>query len=293
MEPADPGPDVDTSNPQLYKVSFKPDQADMAATKHLDTQLGILDTRAAPRGLLVVYLHGAGAPSTCGSNAHGEVLAGMGFHVVSPCYVADYGVSNCNGDIEGCRLEAFDGVDHHSFVDIAPPDSIEVRVAKALTYLQEQIPAGDWTYFLDKSGEKPRWDKIVVSGISHGASTSAVIGKHRTVERVVSLSGPLDSNQAWLTAPSITPIERFYAFSHTGDSQHAGHLKSFAALGLPGEPISVDAAMPPYGDSHRLISSAPTGDGHGSTQAGGASPKDADGKYRFLPVWQYMYTGTP
>jgi hypothetical protein len=34
-------------------------------------------------------------------------------------------------------------------------------------------------------------------------------------------------------------------------------------------------------------------DGHVSTQAGGSSPKDGDGKYVFLPVWEYLYTGAP
>ncbi|MFY0539324.1 hypothetical protein [Nannocystis pusilla] len=57
---------------------------------------------------------------------------------------------------------------------------------------------------------------------------------------------------------------------------------------LPGEPFVVDGAAPPYMDSHRLVTSAATGDGHGSTQAGGSSPKDGD-VYVFEPVWRAMY----
>jgi hypothetical protein len=288
----DPGPNVDVSDPQLYKTSFAADDADPEATKALGAQLAFLDTTADPRGLLVVYLHGAGAPpATCGSDSHGTVLAGLGFHVLSPCYLSDYGVANCNDDIEGCRLEAFEGVDHTSVIDVTPPNSAEQRITKGLLYLQQQIPQGDWTYFLD--GDKPKWSKIIISGISHGASSSAVIGKHRLVHRVVSLSGPLDSGQAWLKKPSITPIDRFFAFTHTGDNQHQGHLQSFADLGLLGDPISVDGASPPYEGSHRLISSAPTTDGHNSTQAGSKSPKDANGAYLFMPVWTYMYAGDP
>lgn len=283
----DPGPMVDTSDPQLYEAKFTAAEADPAASLALGTQLAHLDTTVVPKGILVVYLHGAGAPSTCGSGEHGKMLASLGLHVLAPCYVSDYGVGNCDDDIEGCRLEAFEGVDHHSYIDIAPPDSIETRVVRGLAYLQEQVPQGDWTYFIE--GEKPRWSKIIISGISHGASSSAVIGIHRLVRGVVSLSGPLDSGQAWLTKPPLTPIERFHAFSHTGDSQHPGHLQSFEDMGLLGEPASVDGAPPPYGGSHRLISSAQTNDGHGSTQAGGSSPKDGDGAYLYLPVWQTMY----
>ena len=284
---SDPGPSVDLSDPQLYTLSFTAAEADAQAKQALGKELAHLDTRVKPRGELVVYLHGAGdPPATCGSGEHGKMLAGLGFHVLGPCYLANYGIQNCGDDIEGCRLEAFDGTDHHPFVTIAPADSIEQRIVKGLAHAQSKNPAGDWTYFLD--GGKPRWSRIVISGISHGASTAAVIGKHRSVRRVVSLSGPLDSGQAWLTAPSLTPLDRFFALSHTADDQHPGHLKSFEALGLPGKPTSIDSMDPPYGESHRLITSAPTGNGHVSTQAGSSSPKEG-GAYLFLPAWTYLY----
>ena len=287
----DPGPNVDTSDPQLYETQFTADQADSAATEVLATQLAYLDTRATPRGVLVVYLHGAGTPSTCGSTAHGTMLAGLVFHVISPCYLSDYGVGNCGDDIEGCRLEAFEGVDHHPLIDVTPPNSIETRVVKGLEYVQTQNPEGDWTYFID--GTTPRWSKIIISGISHGASSSGVIGLHRLVNRVVMLSGPLDTGQAWLTKSTLTPIDRFFGFTHTDDTQHPGHLQAFEDMGLPGSPTSVDDTMAPYGGSHRLMSSAATTNGHGSTQAGGPSPVDGNGDYLFQPVWNTMYTGEP
>lgn len=285
-----PGPIVDVSDPQLYDFSFTPDQADPEAKLVLGKQMAQLDTTVTPLGKLVVYLHGAGDPSTCGSHAHGVVLAKMGFHVVQPCYLSGYGVGNCDDDIGGCRLEAFEGVDHHDFIDVKPPDSIETRVVKALEYLQAEHPGGDWQYFIVDG--KPRWSQIIVSGISHGASTSGLIGTVREVDRAVMLSGPLDSNQAWLKVPPVTPIDRFYGFTHTDDDQHPGHLKSFGDMMLPGEPAMVDGAEPPYGDSHRLVSSAQTDNGHNSTQAGGSSPKEGDA-YVFLPVWQTMYGTLP
>jgi len=285
-EPPDPGPMVDVSDPQLYEFELTADEADPAAMQKLATQQAQLDTRAVPLGRLVVYLHGAGAPSLCGGQEHGRLLAAMGFHVVQPCYVSDYGVANCGDDIGGCRMEAFEGVEHHPFITIDPPDSIETRVVRMLEWLQAMHPGGDWQYFIEDGA--PRWDRIVISGISHGASSSAIIGKHREVDRVVSLSGPLDTDQAWLLDVSMTPIDRFWAFTHSGDEQHEGHLGSFEDLGLVGEPALVDGAAPPYGGSHRLVTSAPTGDGHGSTQAGGASPMDGDA-WAFEPVWRLMY----
>ena len=216
------------------------------------------------------------------------MLAGLGFHVFEPCYFANYdgGIGSCGDDFGGCRLEAFEGVDHTDVIDIAPPDSTEVRVVRALEYLQDLHPGGDWQYFLD--GDMPRWDKIVISGSSHGASSSGVVGMNRVVDRVVSLAGPLDSGQAWQLEDPMTPIENFYAFTHVGDNQHPGHLDAFEAMGLPGMPTVVDEMAPPYGGSHRLVSEYPVGNGHGAVTAGGASPQQDD-EWVFLPVWAYMY----
>lgn len=282
---------VDLDDPQLYSFEFTADQADPEASEVLAPQLAYLDTQVTPVGKLVVYLHGAGAPTICGSKAHGQLLAGMGLHVFSPCYRSDYGIGNCGDDIGGCRLEAFEGVDHHDFIDISPPNSAERRIVKGLQYLQEMHPGGDWGYYLD--GESPRWDRIIISGISHGASSSGVVGMNRSVDRVVMLSGPLDTSQAWLKGQPATEVDRFYAFTHTDDSQHPGHLQAFADMNLPGEPTPVDGAEPPYGNSHRLRSSAMTQSGHTAVQAGSTSPKDGDDNYLYMPVWRVLYGINP
>jgi hypothetical protein len=156
-----------------------------------------------------------------------------------------------------------------------------------LERLAAENPEGDWGWFVD--GDHPRWSAIVISGISHGASTSGLIGKYRSVARVVMLSGPLDSNQAWLALPTITPIERFWGFTHTADDQHDGHLAAFETMSLVGAPVSIDDVTAPYDGSHRLRTSAATSDGHSSTQAGGASPRAADNSFLFAPVWRAMY----
>ncbi|MBK6690191.1 MAG: hypothetical protein IPG45_37345 [Deltaproteobacteria bacterium] len=281
------GPTVDRTDPQRYRFTFTAAELDPTATLALGNQLAVLDTRAEPLGRLVVYLHGAGLPTNCGASGHADFLADLGFHVLMPCYVSNYGVGNCGADIGGCRLEAFEGVDHHNFIEIGPADAIEPRVVKMLEHLSTTNPEGDWSWFLDQG--RPRWSAIVVSGISHGASTSGLIGKYRDVAKVVMLSGPLDTGQAWLALPALTPIERYFGFTHTGDGQHPGHLEAFETLGLPGAPTSIDDTPAPYGGSHRLQSSAPTNDGHGSTQLGGASPTAPDGAYLFDPVWRAMY----
>jgi len=275
------GPAVDRTNAKLYQLQFAANAADSKATQALGKQFAYLDTRVAPKGKLVVYLHGAGTFTSCGNGDLGTLVASWGFHWFGPCYLSNYGVENCGNDIEGCRMEAFEGVDHHPFLNITRPDSIEERIVQGLKYLQTMNPQGDWAYFLD--GNAPRWSEIIITGHSHGASSSGVIGVHRKVFRVVMLAGPYDPGQAWLMSTPMTPREAFFGFSHTGDSQHSGHLAAFASLGLPGTPTKIDGAQAPYGGSHRLYSSANVSDAHGSVTSGNISG--------FIPAWRYMYGG--
>jgi len=95
------------------------------------------------------------------------------------------------------------------------------------------------------------------------------------------LAGPYDPGQAWLTQTPMTARDRFYGFSHTGDSQHSGHLAAWQSLGLPGNPTKVDGAQPPYGGSHRLESSASVSDAHQSVATGNISG--------FVDAWRYLY----
>ena len=273
--------DVDRSDPQLYEVAFSPSDADATITIRDGEQLAALDTRVEPKGSLVVFLHGAGDPDTCGSSEHGRIVASLGFHYLSPCYLSGYGVGNCGDDIGGCRLEAFEGVDHHDLIEVSPADSIEIRVVRALEYLNAENPAGDWAYFVE--GDAPRWSEIIVAGISHGASTSGVVGMNRVVERVVAFSGPLDTDQAWLMGTPATPIDRFYGFTSENDvRQHDGHLGAFDVLGLPGEPVVVEDVAAPFNRSHRLVTRQA---GHSTVITG----PEANGDYEFQSVFEYLY----
>jgi hypothetical protein len=121
----------------------------------------------------------------------------------------------------------------------------------------------------------------------------ARVAQRRAVFRAEIHSAPGDSLVSggaapWLKESGLTPPDRIYAFGHTGDPGHRNQLDAWAALGLQGPPISVDGGKPPYGNSHQLITSAAVGNPHGSTTPGAASPKNADGSYKFAPVWRYM-----
>ena len=272
---------------RLLKAEFSAAEADGDAVKALGQQRAFLDTRVRARGQLVVFLHGAGKNESCGPAAHLRLLAGYGFHVFSPCFVADYGVENCGRDIKGCRLVAFEGIDHHPYLEIAPADSIERRIARGLRHLETLQPETGWGDFLADT-DRPRWHSIVLTGHSHGASTAALIGMIRPLERIVMLAGPYDPDQAWLAETPLTSIDRYFGFSHVRDQQHAGHLTAFERLGLPGPVVDVDRNAPPYGGSHRLITAVEGDTPHSAVRAGSVSPKIGE-SFVLEPAWRYLY----
>jgi hypothetical protein len=298
MPPSDgSGPNVDRADNKERAFTFKASDADPAASKLLGTQQAFLDTRVAPRGVLVVHLHGSGEKVVCGYTDHGKMLANWGFHVFMPCYDAAVSWSNsgCGGAVGDCRLEMLDGTDHSAKLTVPPAESVEGRITHALTYLVKTDPKGDWGFFL--AGDKPRWDRMIISGQSFGATSALLIAKHRPVVRAIGLSGPLDGGAAWLKEATMTPVDRMYAFSQVNDGQHPTHMSSMGALGLPGSPVEVESSMPPYMNSHRLVGATKTYggaavDGHNATEARMQSPRDAAGKWLYEPVWRYMY-GVP
>jgi hypothetical protein len=281
----------------------RPEALDPAADKWLQDQYALVDQTAPAANRLVVYLVGANNKPAAGRPMMQE-LARMGFHVLGPMYANDYDIRticspakdpdpDCHGKI---RLEAFEGVDHSPHLEVQPANSAEVRVARLLAHLQATFPGEGWGAYLD--GDKPRWSSIIIAGHSHGASSAGLIGKVRAVERVVMLSGPFDNRDgapaAWTRLPPATALDRYYVLSHSQEDQFSQHLKDWEAMGLGklGPVTIVDAARPPFGHSHQLVTALPPPPGknpHGVTAAGPASPAGRDGRYVLDPVFRYLF----
>lgn len=305
--PTDPAADPGEAPGGLIEHAIRPQKLDPAADKYQEAQYAYRTGLPPASDKLVVYLVGANAKPV-GSRHMLQQLARMGFRVVCPMYATDYNIVKlCSGEggaDEDChkkaRLEAFEGGDHSPHIDISRANSAEERVARFLSDLAKTDPDGGWGAFLD--GNKPKWSQIIIAGHSHGASSAGLVGKIRRLHRVVMLSGPFDNrdNQPapWTRMDGVTPVDRFFGFSHSNEDQHAGHLKDWEAMKLStlGAATSVDDAKPPFGNSHQLVTSHPAmgkGNAHGTTTAGRASPLNADGTYRFEPVWRYLFGLTP
>jgi hypothetical protein len=140
-------------------------------------------------------------------------------------------------------------------------------VTYGLAYLHTYFPEQDWGYYLNQDGSV-RWSDVIVTGRSHGASSTPRFAKVRRLWRAVSRSGPRDNTcgtdatcadgivATWFDEDSKTPIDRYFSLSGEMDPQFPEIQYALEALGYLGEPVDVDQVAAPYGGSHRLSTNA-------------------------------------
>ncbi len=274
--------------------------------KPQDMQNASVDVIVKPQGKLVIWLMGHSAPlferlNSYGLHAIQVHYANKWFGIIPPARRDD---GKTLGDI---RLEASIGEDRSDLVSIPQPDSIMERSFQFVKWLSKEHPAGKWEQFITEDGKGLRWDKVIVSGASHGATTSARFAKHQKVDRVVCFCGPRDNLESWQSLPSATPANRIFGFSHVLDGGWTGdhYCRSWEMMGLNqfGPIVDVDMSAPPFENSRRLITNADVkkdaGRAHSSVMPGGAAVKDKDGKFIHEAVWKYLFnqpvdqTGSP
>lgn len=139
---------------------------------------------------------------------------------------------------------------------------------------------------------------MIISGISHGASTAARFAIYQRVDRVVMFSGPRDNYETWQALPSATPPNRFFGFSHVLDlGWTADHYpRSWRMLGLSrfGPVVTVDKTQPPYDHTRQLVTNNDVQNNpnraHTTVVPGGTAVKNAAGEYQHEAVWRYLFT---
>lgn len=302
-------PDFDDPAPRRYRLQARASELDNRTREHpeidfvfsregrpQDVQQASVDTRTAPQGKLVIWLMGA-------NESLFERLNDYGLHVIGVSYANKWFGLLCRPQPSDryargrVRLEAATGEDFSAELDLTKPDGAAERALQMVRWLADENPQGRWEQFLDDDRLRLRWDKIIVAGSSHGATTAARFAKHQRVDRVVMLCGPRDQDQDWQALPSATPPERYFGFSHVLDDGWTGdhYCRSWDLLGLDafGPSVNVDETGPPYANSRRLISAADVGGdagrAHAAVTPGRASPQDAVGQLLYEPVWRYLF----
>lgn len=265
--------------------------------KPQDINHASVDTRVPSQGKLVIWLM-----------AHNHELFNhldsYGMNSIQVCYAREWFPTLYSGAppeddlfLSNIRLEAATGHDCSKAVDIPKPDGLMERSYQFVRWLARENPEGNWKQFLTRDGKDLQWDKVILSGVSHGSTTAARMAKQIRVDRVVMFSGPRDQFEVWQKLPSATPPNRFFGFSHVLDDGWIGehYPRSWQLMGLQefGPIVDVDKTPPPYGNTRRLITAADVGGkhdrAHGSPVPGGAAVKGPDGKFIHEAVWRYLF----
>ena len=298
-------------NPQRYDLSKRASEIDPRAREHpeidfvfkdekgkvQDLQHATVDTRVPSQGKLVIWLMGHN-PGLF------ERIASYGLHGIEVSY-ANRWISKltkeqlADGESIGkIRLEAATGEDFSPLVSIPKPDGVMERSLQFVKWLARENPEGRWEQFLTPDRNGLLWEKVILSGISHGSTTAARFALHQKVDRVVMFSGPRDNTENWQGLPSATAPNRFFGFTHVLDGGWVAdhYCRSWQLLKMHqfGPIVNVESAAPPFSNTRRLITDSDVKkDGrraHTMVVPGGTAGKDADGKYIHEAVWRYLFT---
>ncbi len=264
--------------------------------KVLDVQHATVDTRRPPQGKIVIWLMDHNPELF-------DRLADYGLHAIQVHYANRWysGLSkqqlNDGTSIGRIRWEAATGEDHSPAVDIPKPDGIKERALQFVKWLNTENPAGNWGQFLNEDQSDLVWDKVILSGISHGSTTAARFAKEQRVDRVVMFSGPRDNTESWQAFPSATPSNRFFGFTHVLDMGWTAHHydRSWQMLQLPkyGEIVNVDQQPTPFQNTRQLITDCDVNNdvnrAHTVVVPGRSAAKREDGTYLHESVWWYLF----
>ncbi|MCX7007614.1 MAG: hypothetical protein NTY53_10270 [Kiritimatiellaeota bacterium] len=297
--------------PQRYEFTARASVLDPRAKPHpeidfvfekggkpADIENASVDTRVKPQGKLVIWLMGHSVPLFERVNSYG--LHAIRVHYANGWF-GKFGNESPGDDgqlLGKIRIEAATGEDFSPLVSIPKPDGMRERAVQFVKWLAKENPQGRWDYFLTADRQGLRWDRVIISGSSHGSTTAARFAKYQRVDRVVMFCGPRDQLETWQALPSATPTNRFFGFSHVLDGGWPGHHydRSWELLGLHqfGPIVDVDKVAAPYGHTRRLITAADVkGDArraHSSVVPGGAAVKNAKGEFIHEAVWRYLFT---
>jgi hypothetical protein len=162
---------------------------------------------------------------------------------------------------------------------------VSAQMKTTLTNLAKSNPEEDWGYFLNQDGSI-RFSDVAFFGVSHGATTAALIGHIGTrIWRAVSSAGPRDNEcgkgpfslpvdpakppydpacpdakiASWLDMPSKTPMDRFYSIDGVTDGQFGDIQFNIERTKYPGKPVQFDVPNPVLTGTNRFVSQ---GGGH-------------------------------
>lgn len=266
-----------------------------------------IDTRTTLKNKLFVFLPGtSGAPNFYKLIV--QKAAALGYHSIGLMYPNNsdiYTASATSPDITQfgkCRQEIFDGTDQTTGVTVDANNCIKSRLYKLLLYLQTQHPEQNWQQYINNN--QVDWTKCVVAGHSQGGGHALYIAKKTLVAKAIGFASidwntTLNRSADWVTISGATNNSNIYSFNSTNDEifNYNNVKKHLVDMGLMGSAISIDNNLPPYNNSHTLITSAAPAfqvlvPNHNVIVLDTYVPKAVDGTVatNFKNAWEYLLT---
>lgn len=286
-----------------------PQTTDPNISTNLNNHYVSINRSVTPKNHLFLFFPGTGGVASNQQEIN-NTAADLGFHAINLTYPNDEAVNSLCGGLNtdlncyaNVRLEIKDGSDRSPLVSVSRANSIENRVIKLLIYLRNQFPNDNWGQFLINDSTLD-WSKIVVSGHSQGGGHAGIIGRYHAVARVVmfaamDFNGRANAPANWIALPDSTPnassADKFWGFSHQRDEMVNFTLLStriWTAYGIPqfGAVVNVDAANPPYNNTHSLTSDLECDNFHGCVAVDARLVRQ-NGVPVYKPVWEYLLSG--
>jgi hypothetical protein len=277
--------------------SVPPSDTDPEITRFTANNLALFEHNVAKDANLLVFF-----PPTGGTPANSwpfiEAAAKAGYRVIGLEYDNAISVPQVCGPnpdpacSDRFRQKRVFGEDVTKDIDDLPEESIVNRLTKLLEYLDAQHHDEGWGRYLVRfaGGDKPEWSRIAVAGHSQGGGMAAYIAKKEKVARVIVLSGAWDRVEEtkvwapWVTSPSATPLDRWYAAYHQKESRADAMKAAYVALQIPPDHVRVMTLEPrtepgakPRGDTY-----------HGSMDSPQLTPVDANGNPAYAADWAFF-----
>jgi hypothetical protein len=245
-----------TTEPVVYEI--KPSETDRSIVHFDDPHVVIFDRASGTAAQLVIFMPGTDGKPV---NAMGllRVVVAQGYRAVGLEYndspaviqVCPHNPPSCSGNFRHKRIF---GGGVSTAIENTPAESIVNRLVKLLQYLDKTHPEEGWFNYLRE--DAPDWSRIVVSGLSQGAGMAAYLAKREQVARVVLFSSPWDyssesrSLAPWISEPSVTPPERWFAEYHRRENAADLIARAYVVLRIPAEHVRIfDLDIPSH---HRV-----------------------------------------
>ncbi len=241
----------------LITYEAVPSHIDPGVHKFDEPNVAITSPNLPKNAPLVVFMPGTGGRPQNAIDLL-TVVAGQGYRVIGLEYDDAPAVvqvcpqnpdPDCSAQFREVRITG--NSSGHAPVTNPQAESIVSRLVAMLRTLDKAHPVEGWGQYVD--GDQPRWDRLVLSGLSQGAGMAAFMAKQHLVRRVVLFSSPWDfvgqdrSPAPWLSNASVTPMTRWQAEYHQRENTAELLQTAYRRLNIPPENVRVFSRDLPQG----------------------------------------------